>query len=452
MRLSAALYSRVILPLVEPTKYSRLHGRLQEGISLEKRSLQQNEQLQWERVKRMLEHAYATVPFYKQRFQNEGITPEAISSPQDLAKIPFLTRDDIRNHFSDLTSTALSPETLLEAATGGTTDTPVRILRNPDCIPARNAIQMQFNTWAGVFPGDKVFWLWGARSDYPENPSWRWRMFDRHLMHRVWAPISLLNEEIMAAYSRELDVFRPKAIMAYPSPLAAFCEYLLETKYKGHVPTAAICTAEPVLVEQRIVIEKALQCQVFEHYGTRDFGMVAAECELHDGLHVNPQAVYFESIPITGATDGLQELAVTELLNLGFPLIRYKINDCVHPRLAQCSCGRGFPLISNIEGRVADNFYLPTGEIVPGVSFTNRIVKSASGIKKLQVIQERPSYFAIKYIPDTSFSDKSIENLRTKLNEFLGSGIEFEFQQVQEIEREKSGKTRLCISRVHSKT
>lgn len=448
MSLTSFLYTRAIYPLVSPTSYGGLSQRLHAWRLLETRSLDENLHLQWLRVLKVLAHAYDSVPFYKERFHAAGVSPATLRTPDDLSAIPLLTREDIQQNFANLRSSRFAAAKLSKAATGGTTDSPVPLLRSPDCVPARNAAQWQFNAWAGVAPGDKIFWLWGAAMDYPANPSWRWVLFDRYLMRRIWAQTSRLPEEVLADYARKLDSFRPKAIIAYPSPLAAFCEYLLATGYRGFKPASVICTAEPVLAEQRQIIEKALNCKVFEHYGTRDFGMVAAECELHDGLHVHPEAVFVEGQPIPGAPEGLQELVVTDLLNPGFPLIRYKINDCIYPRSQRCSCGRGFPLISHIEGRVADNFHLPGGLLVPGVSFTNRIIKTASGIKKVQVIQEREDLFVIKYIPDATFAETSLHHLREKLILFLGGNVAINFEKVAEIPREKSGKTRVCISKV----
>ena len=87
-------------------------------------------------------------------------------------------------------------------------------------------------------------------------------------------------------------------------------------------------------------------------------------------------------------------------------------------------------------------------QIVPGVSLTNRVIKTSSGIKQLQVVQERLEKFTINFVPDASFNDQSVPTLRGKLVDFLGAGIEFEFVKVSEIKRERSGKTRLCICRI----
>lgn len=448
MSLHTEIYTRLLLPVLEEKRYGGLSTRLRNGKALERQMLEANLSIQWEKTRAMLAHASRSVPFYQRRFRDSGIILDDIRCPDDLKKLPILTREDIRNNYEDLWSREFDRGSLLEAATGGTTDSPISILRDPECIKRRTAIQLQFNSWANMLPGDKVLWLWGAVSDYAANPSWRWRIFDRYFMRRVWAPTSLLNEAVLARYAHILDTFRPAAIMAYPAPAAAFCEYLLSSRYRGYTPKGVVCTAEPLMAEQRVIIEKALGCRPFEHYGTRDFGLVAGECEMHDGLHVHPEAILAETLPMSDAEDGLHELIVTDLLNPGFPLIRYKINDCVHHRAQSCPCGRGFPMISNIEGRTTDNFYLANGDLVPGVALTNRAIKTASGIKKMQVIQESPTLFVINYVPDSGYSENALESLRKKLAEFLGSTSEFRFKRVDEIPREKSGKTRLCISKV----
>jgi phenylacetate-CoA ligase len=448
MSMRSWIYETTVLPTVEPGRYRGLHKFLATMKNLERQPLEVNQSLQWSLLKRMLEHASQTVPFYSRRFKEAGLSVEDIRTAADLARIPLLTRDDIRQNQSALCSNQFRHEELLEAATGGTTDSPVKIFRNRECIPLKTAMQVHFNTWAGWHPGDRVFWLWGAQSDFSTAPSWRWHIFDRYVMRRKWAATSLLSETIMARYAKAMDEFKPRGLMAYPSPLAAFSEYLTASGYKGHRPRGAVCTAEPLQEHQREVIENGLQCPIFEHYGTRDFGLAAAECEQHTGLHVNPMAIFTELLPLQGSEEGLQELVVTDLQNFGFPLIRYKINDCVHSHDVRCLCGRGFPLIGKVEGRVTDNFYLANGDLVPGVSLTNRAIKTASGIRKMQVIQETVNDFRINYIPETNFDAGSIPALTSKLREFFGTEPTFQFTQVEEIPRERSGKTRLCISKV----
>jgi len=177
--------------------------------------------------------------------------------------------------------------------------------------------------------------------------------------------------------------------------------------------------------------------------------MVAAECEAHSGLHFNPAAVYVEFLPIDQAgEEGLHEIVVTDLLNYGMPMIRYAINDCAIVAPNTCSCGRGFPLIKSIVGRTTDNFYLPNGSVVPGVSLTNRVIQVCPGLKKLQVVQITLHDFHVRYVPGPNFNVFDLELLKSKLRVFFPDPLEWTFEQVAEIERERSGKTRFCISHV----
>lgn len=269
-------------------------------------------------------------------------------------------------------------------------------------------------------------------------------------MRRVWAPTSLFNEAILESYRQSLNRLRPRLIYAYPTPLALFCEYLLDSGLPCHRPAAAICTAEPLLDHQRTLIESTLACPLFEHYGSREFGMIAAECDCHQGLHINPAAAYAEYIPVEGAdVEGLHEILVTDLLNDGMPLIRYRVNDCVLLGSADpCECGRGYPRVKRIIGRTTDVFYLPNGDAVPGVVLTNRVLKVCPGLKKVQVIQERLNAFQILYVPGGDFAAPDLQLLKSNLAKFLGMEIRWNFEKVEDIQRERSGKTRFCISRV----
>jgi len=440
-------YINLVHPAVNGDTHRGLGRRLLDLRRMEQMSLEENYQRQWRAVSRLLQHAYDTTPFYTDRFNRECLKPADIRSPADLSKIPILTREDIRNHFEELWSRQYRKETLRPAATGGTTDTPIPLLRSPECLRERMAVQSHFDTWAGMWPGDKVFRLWGAQQDYP-LPSWRWRLYDRGLMRQVWAPASSLNPDVLESYRILLNDFQPKVIYAYPSPLAVFAEYLVNCGRQFHRPLTVITTAEPLLTQQRRLIEQTFGCRVFEQYGSRDFGMVAAECEYHEGLHVNPLAVFTEFVPVSGAeVDGLHEVLVTDLLNLGMPMIRYRINDCAIPTSKACTCGRGFPLIRNVVGRTTDNFYLPNGRVVPGISL-HGVVRVRPGLKKVQIIQNTLQDFHVRYVRGPGFTSSDLDYLSSRLGTFFPDRLRWSFEEVAEIAREKSGKTRYCISYV----
>jgi phenylacetate-CoA ligase len=319
-------------------------------------------------------------------------------------------------------------------------------------IPEKSAMQSRFDTWAGMWPGDKVFYLWGARIDFVEKPSWRWKLYDRHLMRRVWAPTSVFNEEVLESYRQTLNDFRPRIIYAYPTPLALLSKYLLECGKPYHRPLSAICTAEPLAPEDRETISAGAGLRNFRALRHARFwndrgGMRTAPrdaCEPGRGVR---------RVPAGGGRGGRGPARDSghrsaQLRHAFDPL---QIGDCTIPTGAACPCGRGYPLIGRVIGRTTDNFYLPNGDVVPGVSLTGRIIKVCPGIVKMQVIQDTIDSFRIRYVSGPAFSPSDLENLGEVLKFYFGSSVTWKFEQTAEIERERSGKTRFCISHVTEK-
>jgi phenylacetate-CoA ligase len=294
-----------------------------------------------------------------------------------------------------------------------------------------------------------VLYLWGARTDFAQNPSWRWRAYERYLMRRVWLPVSLFNEEIFEHYREELNSFRPRAIFSYCTPLQLFCEYLRSCGKPYHRPQTIICTAEQLLDTQRELMESVFGCQVFNHYGSRETGMIASECACHSGMHLNSRAAYLDLVPVPGGeSEHLHEMLFTDLLNYGAPLIRYRINDCVFPTEEECACGSGFPLLGRIAGRVADVFPLPNGDIMPVVTVMGKLIKACPGVLKMQFIQHKVDQVEILYVPSPIFRPSDLELFTAGCRTYFGEQVHVRFTHVSEIAREPSGKTRVVISHV----
>ncbi|MGH9482317.1 MAG: phenylacetate--CoA ligase family protein [Terriglobales bacterium] len=426
-----------------------LGGRLRRWSLQERRSLEENRCDQWEALQRLLRHAYASSPFYRARFEASGSRPEEIREPADLRRLAPLTRADLREHLDQIVSRRYARAGLLAAASGGTTETPVPLWRDRGAVAEKRGVQESLQAWAGLRPGDPVLMLWGAQSDYAANPSWKWRLYDQRLMRRRWLPTSRLNPEVLEGYRQQLNGLRPRVIVAYPTPLQLFCEYLEGCGRPYWRPRSAVCTAEALLPAARAQIERTLGCRVFEYYASREFGMVAGECERHAGLHLHPLAAYIEQVPLGEEPGAPRELLVTDLLNYGMPLIRYRINDCVAGDAVPeaCGCGRGYPLLPPILGRSGDIFRLPDGSLVPGVAL-NRMPRLAPGIAKIQMIQETLCDFRLRYVPAADFAPSDLESARRALAAFFPAETRWTFEAVAEIPREASGKTRFCISRL----
>src|SRR5437764_10109899 len=177
-----AFYSRVVYPLAEPKAYRGMQKLIAGHRQRELQTLGENARQQWSALQQLIQHAYDSIPFYRRRLDDAGIRPGDLQSPAQFARIPVLTRDDIRHNLDDLWSRRYRREELLPAATGGTTDVPVPLLRSVTALRKKAAVHMRFNNWAGMFPGDKVLYLWGAAVDFSQKPSWLWRIDERLLI------------------------------------------------------------------------------------------------------------------------------------------------------------------------------------------------------------------------------------------------------------------------------
>lgn len=446
MNLRNQFYARLVWPLFD-RGYAGLGTRLAAWKRLERASEAEARAAQWGALRRLLVHAQDTCPFYRERFAAAGLDPRRMRAAEELERIPPLTRAELREQGEAMRSSAYDPGRLAAAASGGTTDVPVRFWRDAESVRAKRAVQEAFNGWAGRRPGDKIFQLWGAQSDLPANPNWRWRTRERYVHRALTAPASHLSGAVLEQYRAALNRFRPRTMQAYPSPLAVFAEHLLAHPGPLHRLKGVVCTAEALLPQQRETIERAFGCPVFEQYGSREFGMIAAQCEMRQGMHLNPHAAFVEFRPVAGAGE-LRELLVTDLLNYGMPLIRYQINDCVSGPAAACGCGRGYPLLPPVSGRTADLLRLPDGSLVPGVALTGRILTVCPRIVKMQVVQESLREFRFRYVPGKDFAKGGAEEIQSALRRFFPQELHWQLEAVEEIPREASGKTRFCISHV----
>ncbi len=152
-----------------------------------------------------------------------------------------------------------------------------------------------------------------------------------------------------------------------------------------------------ITTPNRALIESVFERPVFDHYGSRDIGMIASECSHHQGLHFHPWSSYVEFEPIGNTPDGpAYRLLVTDLLNFGQPFIRYDTGDCVTLGPTTVPMWPPFPLIQRVLGRVTDGFILPDGGIVSGIAIATQMAMVGDtfrSIRQVQFVQRTPLMF-----------------------------------------------------------
>ena len=146
-------HTHLLLPLAERERNAGLARRLREIRRYERMSEKDQRAIQQQRLQRILQHAYDTVPHYRKRFDDAGFRPSDARVDRPLP-LPALCRDDLREGGESLRSNAYPLQDLRQAGSSGTTSTPIQFYRDIEGLRNKTAIQWQLNSWADYNPGD----------------------------------------------------------------------------------------------------------------------------------------------------------------------------------------------------------------------------------------------------------------------------------------------------------
>ena len=407
--------------------------------------------LQMERLKALLAHCDREVPYYRRRWRELGIRPDDIRSLDDYARLPVLTKADIRENFADLQASSLRG-TLLFKRTGGSTGEPLELGYTRESYDRRTAVMWRGYGWAGARPGRRTLYLWAGAVGTPG----RAHQFKDNLYNKVFARRVLnsfeMTESNLAQYADAIDRFKPAIVVGYVNPLTQLAQWMVATGRRVHRPQSVIGAAEALHPFQREIIGEAFGAPVFNTYGCREFMLIASECSHHHGLHVNADHLVVELLGTDGApvTQGAGDVAVTDLSNYGMPFIRYVNGDMATASAQQnCPCGRGLPLLERIDGRVLDAIRTPDGRILPGEFFPH-MLKDVPGLARFQLVQRQLDRLELSIVRGDGFDDASIAYIQRETAKVLGDSVSLDYRFVDDIPLTRSGKRRVTLSEMAS--
>ncbi|MEZ4600292.1 MAG: hypothetical protein R2940_10950 [Syntrophotaleaceae bacterium] len=402
---------------------------------------------QLKKVKEIVYEAYHHVPFYRKEWDQIGLKPEDIQTLEDIKNIPILSKAKLRAQTSDFVSEKAKLQDLIVSGTGGTTDSPIKLIYDRERLLFKNAEMDFFRKWWGWDFGDKVAYLWGAPQDIPNISSTKWKIINLFFGRKLFLFSSLMDEKIMSEYVTKINQFKPGILQAYTNPAYVLAQFILKTNIKVHRAKSVVLTAEACHDYQRKTIEKAFGAPVYTFYGCREAGYAGIECSHHDGYHLNCSSLYTEIVRDNQDVNSgeMGNIIFTDLLNKEMPFIRYQIGDIGIPEENACSCGSPLPKMKFFAGRETDVFLTPDGKYIPGVSLCDRVIEDCQGIQALQFIQNEIDRISVKIVKGENFSEEDILELDKKLFSYFGDQLKIEKNFVEEIPKEKSGKTRFCI-------
>lgn len=397
---------------------------------------------QLERLRTLLQFAYDRVPYYRRLLDEHELPPARLKSLDDLTRIPPLTREALREHFTELQARP-APRRTQSMSTGGSTGAPVTVLVDMQRMGFVEAARLRAHRWFGLEPGVREVVFWGSPIELTRQDRVR-GLRDRLLNSRLLSAFDL-GEAALARYGRLIQRYEPVKMYGYASALYRLARYL---EASGWTPPrslrAIFTTAEPLFDFQRRVIEAVFGCPVAVEYGARDAGLIGTECP-RGSLHIPAEGMHVEILGDRG--DGIGEVVVTNLDSHAFPIIRYRTGDIAAAEPASCRCGRGLPRLRGVEGRQTDFLVTPDGRCLHALAVIY-VLRDTPSVREFQVVQESVDRLTVFVVVNSAFSSDDAQALQTRLRSPLGTAMTITIQPVAAIDRAASGKFRHVVSNV----
>ena len=417
------------------------------------------QEIQNDKLHRLIQHCYDTVPYYHKLFLENGIKPEEIRNKEDLARIPILTKQIIRDNYDDLFSSIADPRQRKYSSTGGSTGTPLKYCTDKREWSMQRA--SSFRAWEsyGIYLGDKFFSLAGSSLTQKGQLLTSKGFYDRVIMRNYKYSSVNVDTESLKALLQEFKRIRPKVVRGYGSSLVVFARYLDKIGYQPDTVQVVLTTGEVLLPNYRRELERVFNAPLYDAYGAGDGGIVSHECVNHR-LHITEELCMIEITDKNGHVlpDGeIGYVTSTDLENYVFPFIRYQVGDMSSISNDPCTCGRHTRHFGEIMGRAGRLVYNKQGVPISPTALPMMLYPDLdyhktenqnlyNKIDRFQIRQDSEGDIHILLkLKDKAEENEQFNYIRKNFeNQFVGSEVTLSF--VDEIPVLPSGKEDYCVS------
>lgn len=348
------------------------------------------EALQLKRLKNIVEKVYATVPFYRQRFNEYGITPDDIKSLADLQKLPFTTKQDLRDNYPFGMFAVPKEQVVRIHASSGTTGKPTVVGYTKRDIDTWAEIMARTFSAAGVKKGDVLQNAYG----YGLFTGGLGAHYGAELLGASVIPMSGGNSKKQVMIMKD---FGTTAVSCTPSYALNLYEVAQEegVDLKNLPVRVGVFGAEPWTVSMRKDIEDKWNIDALDIYGLSEIigPGVGFEClEAKRGMHINEDHFLVEIIdPETGEvkTFGEEgELVFTTITKEAMPVIRYRTRDITRLIKEPCLCGRTFVRMEKVTGRTDDMLIIRGVNVFPS-QIESILMETKGTLSHYQLVVDR---------------------------------------------------------------
>lgn len=370
------------------------------------------------------------------------ITPK--NARETLATLPTMSRADLQEEPARHAAAGVSP--VFDGATGGSTGTPMRFRVDRNTQAARESSLISADHMAGWSPRQRIAMLWGSDRDVRAALSNMRLQLCWWVKNRRWYNAFDMGSVEMAAFHRAMSRFRPDVLVAYAGAVLEDAKFFEREGFQAAYPeSATMSSAEVLTADMRRMVENLFRKPVFDRYGKRKFGAIAAEGESHEGLHVNETDMLMGiDSPNPEPTPG--PVIITYFQNRAMPLVRYDTGDhATRMPEGPCACGGTTRRLRGIIGRRSDVLRMPDGRLIHG-EFVTHLLYDVRGETQFRFIQEDLLAYPLLLVTDDRYEVASDAGLRRAIADRIGPEYVLAMEHVESISGLATGKYRFTES------
>jgi phenylacetate-CoA ligase len=418
---------------------ARQAAGIADALRNERRSPEEVRAIQDRRVGAMVQHAWANSPFYRGKLREAGLTPADVRAVADLVRLAPTTKREVQDAGPrEVVARGFSPDNTVVEATSGSSGRVLQVHHSHAAYDRYAAFAFRHLREIGYRPWDRV-----AYTCYDPLPPLPWARLGLGTREQVD-----LRRPEPRAYVEDLLRIRPDIVTAYPSILLLVIRSATPAELALIRPRAIHLHSELLTAGTRAEIGQAFGCDCYDDYSTFEFHHVAYECR-HHRYHVAADNVVCEVVRdgrLVGP--GVQgEILLTGLTNRAMPLLRYAIGDVGAVSDELCPCGRGFPVMRLLEGRVDDHLVLPSGRRL-SPRMVNPVFENLPGILEHVLVQEATDRVVVELNVVESHRATTPALVVDALADLFAEPIWVEVRLSKDLERGRTGKLRCIVSKV----
>ena len=415
------------------------------------------ERLQAQRIRTMVEHAYRTVPFYREAMDRLRLRPEDVRTVDHLRRLPIVEKQQLQEEPERFRSSAVSPSNCLRLRTGGSTG----IACTVDIDTAALFQNAAHGERERALITDLLGHSYGYRETVIGSPTTTDRVVQEYCQSRGWFPSRLRMErqylslvEPPAQNLERLNEFQPILLRSYGSYLDELFSFLERTGAELRAPKVITYSSDALSPSMRRMIEEDYAVPVFAFYEAVEAFKIGFQCGRSAGVHQNVdlypvRIVDEQDQPVPDGVSG--EVIVSNLVNRATVLLNYRLGDLATRHASPCTCGRTLPLLSLPEGRSDEYLTLPGGRRIHPQAIRT-VVLDEDAVWQFQAVQETVEEIRLAIVPDPRANGVDLEQrLQLRLTSVLGPDVRIRILLADSIpRREGASKFRVVVSRLGS--